>query len=79
MAGSLDARLELALAAQEPAAVARFAFELAQSFNGFYHKHNINREADAEKRAFLLYVSTLVREQLVTTLGLLGITAPEKM
>jgi arginyl-tRNA synthetase len=79
LAGSLDARLELALAAQEPAAVARFAFELAQSFNGFYHKHNINREADAEKRAFLLYVSTLVREQLVTALGLLGITAPEKM
>jgi arginyl-tRNA synthetase len=79
LAGSLDARLELALAAQEPAAVARFGFELAQSFNGFYHKHNINREADAEKRAFLLYVTTLVREQLVTTLGLLGITAPEKM
>jgi len=52
---------------------------LAQAFNGFYHKHNINREADAEKRAFLLYVTTLVREQLVTTLGLLGITAPEKM
>jgi arginyl-tRNA synthetase len=79
LAGSLDARLELALVAQEPAAVARFGFELAQSFNGFYHKHNINREADAEKRAFLLYVTTLVREQLVTTLGLLGITAPEKM
>jgi arginyl-tRNA synthetase len=79
LAGSLDARLELALAAQEPAAVARFGFELAQAFNGFYHKHNINREPDGEKRAFLLYVTTLVREQLVTTLGLLGITAPEKM
>src|SRR3984957_19102155 len=79
LAGSLDARLELALAAQEPAAVARFAFELAQSFNGFYHMHNINRQEDGEKRAFLLYVTTLVREQLVTTLGLLGITAPEKM
>src|SRR5277367_1786783 len=79
LAGSLDARLELAMAAQEPAAVARFGFELAQSFNGFYHKHNINREADGVKRAFLLYVSTLVREQLVTTLGLLGIVAPEKM
>src|SRR5580704_11269671 len=79
LAGSLDARLELALAAQEPANVARFAFELAQAFNGFYHKHNINREQDAEKRAFLLYVTTLVREQLVSTLALLGITAPEKM
>ena len=79
LAGSLDARLELALTTQEPAAVARFGFELAQSFNGFYHKHNINREVDAEKRAFLLFLTTLVREQLVTTLGLLGITAPEKM
>jgi arginyl-tRNA synthetase len=79
LAGSLDTRLELALAAQEPANVARFAFELAQAFNGFYHKHNINREQDAEKRAFLLYVTTLVREQLVSTLALLGITAPEKM
>ena len=79
LAGSLDARLELAMASQEPANVARFAFELAQAFNGFYHKHNINREQDGEKRAFLLYVTTLVREQLVTTLGLLGITAPEKM
>ena len=31
-----------------------------------------NREEDAEKRAFLLYVTTLVREQLVTTLGIVG-------
>jgi len=48
-------------------------------FNVFYHKHHILKEADAEKRAFLLQVTALVREQLVTTLGLLGITAPEKM
>src|SRR6202522_2016452 len=34
LAGSLDARLELALTTQEPAAVARFGFELAESFNG---------------------------------------------
>lgn len=79
LAASLDARMEIALAAQEPAFIARFAFELAQAFNGFYHKHNILKEKDAEKRAFLLSVTALVREQLVTTLGLLGITAPEKM
>ena len=69
----------LAVAAQEPAFLARFAFELAQAFNVFYHKHHILREQDAEKRAFLLAGESLVREQLVTTLGLLGITAPEKM
>src|SRR3984885_5242277 len=79
LAGSLDARVEAAIAGQEPAFLARYAFELAQAFNVFYHKHHILSEEDAEKRAFLLSLTSLVREQLITTLGLLGITAPEKM
>ena len=79
LAGSLDARVDAAVGAQEPAFLARYAFELAQAFNVFYHKHHILSEEDAEKRAFLLRLSSLVREQLVTALGLLGITAPEKM
>ena len=79
LAGSLDARLEAAVAAQEPAFLARYAFELAQAFNVFYHKHHILSEEDPEKRAFLVRITRLVREQLVTALGLLGITAPEKM
>ena len=79
LAGSLDARLEGAIAAQEPAFLTRYAFELAQAFNAFYHKHHILSEEDAERRAFLLRLTQLVREQLITALGLLGITAPEKM
>jgi arginyl-tRNA synthetase len=79
LAGSLDSRVEFAIAAQEPAILARFAFELAQAFNVFYHKHHILSEKDAEKRAFLLLITSLVREQLVTTLNIMGITAPEKM
>jgi arginyl-tRNA synthetase len=79
LAGSLDARIDAAVGAQEPAFLTRYAFELAQAFNVFYHKHRILSEEDAEKRAFLLRLTSLVREQLVTVLGLLGITAPEKM
>ncbi len=79
LAGSLDARLDAAVAAQEPAFLARYAFELAQAFNVFYHKHHILSEEDPEKRAFLLRLTQLVREQLITALGLLGISAPEKM
>jgi arginyl-tRNA synthetase len=79
LAGSLGARIEAAVAAQEPAFVARYAFELAQGFNVFYHKHHILSEQDAEKRAFLLALTSLVREQLVAALVLMGITAPEKM
>jgi arginyl-tRNA synthetase len=79
LAGSLDARTEMALGAQEPAFIARYAFELAQGFNAFYHKHHILSEENAEKRAFLLQLTMLVRDQLVAALALLGINAPEKM
>ena len=79
LAGSLDARVDAGVAAQEPAFVARYAFELAQAFNIFYHKHHILSEEDAEKRAFLLCLSQLVKDQLVKALDLLGIQAPERM
>ena len=79
LAGSLDYATAAAIGAQESAFVAKYAFQLAQSFNNFYHKHHILSEVDAEKRAFLLQLTELVEAQLVRTLGLLGIEAPEKM
>ena len=79
LAGSLDAQVATALSAQEPAFMAKYAFELAQAFNLFYHRHHILSEADAAKRDFLLRLSRLVERQLVTALDLLGIEAPEKM
>ena len=78
-AGSLDYAVDAAIATQEPAFVAKYAFQLAQAFNNFYHKHHILSEADEQKRAFLLRLTELVEEQLVRALGLLGIEAPEKM
>jgi arginyl-tRNA synthetase len=78
-AGSLDRAVEAAIAAQEPAFVAKCAFQLAQEFNNFYHKHHILTESDEQKRAFLLRLTELVEARLVETLGLLGIEAPEKM
>jgi arginyl-tRNA synthetase len=79
LAGSLDRAVEAAIAAQEPAFVAKYAFQLAQEFNNFYHKHHILTESDEQKRAFLLRLTELVEARLVETLGLLGIEAPEKM
>jgi arginyl-tRNA synthetase len=78
-AGSLDYSTGAAIAAQEPAFVAKYAFQLAQSFNNFYHKHHILSEADEQKHAFLLQLTELVESQLVRALSLLGIEAPEKM
>jgi arginyl-tRNA synthetase len=78
-AGSLDHAVDAAIGAQEPAFVAKYAFQLAQEFNNFYHKHHILTEADEQKRAFLLRLTELVESQLVKALNLLGIESPEKM
>src|SRR5712671_5574525 len=78
-ASSLDYAVDAAIATQEPAFVAKYAFQLAQAFNNFYHKYHILSEADEQKRAFLLRLTELVEAQLVRVLGLLGIEAPEKM
>jgi len=78
-AGSLDYAVDAAIGAQEPAFVAKYAFQLAQAFNNFYHKHHILSEADEQKRAFLLGLTELVEAQLVRALNLMGIDAPEKM
>lgn len=79
MAGSLETELQKALGAQEPAFVAKYAFQLAQAFNLFYHKHHILSEEDAERKAFLLALTGILERQLVAALTLLGIDAPEKM
>jgi arginyl-tRNA synthetase len=77
--GSLDWAVDAAITGQEPAFLAKYAFQLAQGFNNFYHKHHILSEGDAEKRGFLLAMTEIVERELVRALGLLGIEAPEKM
>ena len=79
LAGSLDTQIDAAVGAQEPAFVAKYAFQLAQAFNLFYHHHHILTENDAAKKIFLLQLSRLVEVQLVAALELLGIESPEKM
>jgi arginyl-tRNA synthetase len=71
--------VDATIGAQEPAFLAKYAFQLAQTFNNFYHKHHILSEMDEQKRAFLLGLTKLVERQLVRVLGLLGIEAPERM
>ena len=79
LAGSLGAQVEAAASAHEPAFIAKYAFQLAQQFNLFYHKHHILSEEDRGKKNLLLLLSALVEKQLVRALELLGVVAPEKM
>jgi len=79
LAGSLGTQINAAVAAQEPAFIAKYAFQLAQEFNLFYHHHRVLTEENSAKQKFLLQLSRLVELQLVTALELLGIASPEKM
>jgi arginyl-tRNA synthetase len=71
--------VEKALAAGEPAHVAKYAFQLAQAFSNFYHEHNVLAEPDRERKVFLLWMTDFFRAQLESTLAILGIDVPEFM
>ena len=53
--------------------------QLAQAFSSFYQKFHVLDEPDAEKKAFLLWMTDYFRMQLERTLGVLGIEVPEYM
>ncbi|MCU0247248.1 MAG: arginine--tRNA ligase [Bryobacter sp.] len=75
----LETALERALASGEPANMARYAFQLAQAFNSFYHDYPVLAEENPEKQAFLLWMCTYFVAQLERTLAILGIPAPAYM
>ena len=78
-AARTDSALGLAIAADELAHLARYAFQLAQAYSNFYQKYPVLMETDPDKRNFLLWLTATYRAQLVRTLGLLGITVPAFM
>jgi len=67
------------IATTEPAYLAKHAFQLAQQFNYFYHRHPILNEADEDRKRFLLATAGVVRRELIRTLEVLGITVPPVM
>ena len=71
--------LEQCIATSEPAFLARHAFQLAQEFNNFYHKHHILSEEDPKRKVFLLATAAVALRELVTVLSWLGIESPEAM
>ncbi|MEN3332417.1 MAG: arginyl-tRNA synthetase [Blastocatellia bacterium] len=79
LASRLDEVIGGAVSALEPAIVAKWAFQLAQRFNLFYHHYHILSEPDADRRALLVGITAIVREKLVAALDVLGIQAPERM
>jgi arginyl-tRNA synthetase len=78
-ASKADAAVDRAVTAGEPAHVAKYAFQLAQGFNNFYHQYPIIHEQNREKKVFLLWMTDFFRHQLERTLNILGIRVPDYM
>ena len=67
------------IATTEPAYLAKHAFQLAQLFNAFYHRHPILSEPDEGRKQFLLATAAVVRRELIRSLAVMGITVPTVM
>jgi arginyl-tRNA synthetase len=62
-----------------PALVANYIYELAKTYNKFYHDHKVLSEPDADIRNFRLALSEKTAETILGGMKLLGIELPEKM
>jgi len=78
-AGRRSLVLEQCIATSEPAYLAKHAFQLAQEFNNFYHKHHILTEEDPARKTFLLATAAVALRELIVVLSWLGIESPEAM
>jgi arginyl-tRNA synthetase len=78
-AGRRTLLLEQCIATSEPAYLAKHAFQLAQEFNNFYHRHHILSEEDPARKTFLLATAAVALRELVIVLSWLGIESPEAM
>ena len=59
--------------------IANYCYDLAKSFNGFYHDFQILKEEDPQKRAVRLVLCECVAKVIRLGMGLLGIEVPERM
>jgi arginyl-tRNA synthetase len=78
-ASRLSLVLEQAIAAAEPAILAKYAFQLAQQFNNFYHRHHILTETDEARKMLLLATAAVAKRELTRALGWMGMRVPAAM
>ena len=78
-ASRLDDVVEQVVRSLEFAVLAKYAFGLAQMFNGFYHKAPILNEERDDVRRWRAAAVAYFRLQLTTALDLMGVTVPQRM
>ncbi len=78
-AARLDEVVDQAVRTLELSVLAKYAFGLAQAFNGFYHKYPVLNEERPDARAWRAAAVAFYRSQLTRALELMGCAVPAKM
>ena len=78
-AARLDEVVEQAVRTLELSVLAKYAFGLAQAFNGFYHKYSILNEEREDVRLWRAAAVAFYTTQLARALNLMGCSVPNKM
>jgi arginyl-tRNA synthetase len=78
-AARLDDIVDQAVRTLELSVLAKYAFALAQQFNGFYHTYPVLREERADLRQWRAVAIEYYRRQLTAALELMGCVVPERM
>ena len=79
LASKLTLLIEQCIATAEPAYLAKYAFQLAQQFNNFYHRHHILNETNPTRKALFLATAAVAQREMTRALAYLGIEAPPVM
>jgi arginyl-tRNA synthetase len=78
-AARLDDVVDQAVRTLELSVVAKYAFGLAQQFNGFYHAYPVLKEERHDVRLWRAAAIEYYRRQLTQTLDLMGCGVPDRM
>jgi arginyl-tRNA synthetase len=78
-AARLDDVVDQAVRTLELSVLAKYAFGLAQAFNGFYHRYSILKEERPDARIWRAAGVAYYRRQLTKALELMGCAVPAKM
>jgi arginyl-tRNA synthetase len=79
LVSKLTLTIDQCIATSEPAYLAKYAFQLAQQFNNFYHRHHILNETNPTRKALFLATAAVAQREMIRALDYLGIEAPERM
>ncbi len=78
-AARLDDIVDQAVRTLELSVLAKYAFSLAQQFNGFYHAYPVLKEERADVRLWRAAAIEYYRRQLTAAIELMGCAVPERM